>query len=122
MSVFFLLAVGQAVIMLADFWLKLWAESQVTTNSNSTSSSSGGAGSGGGGSNNGGEDYVGWFVGLTVIAVVLSLARAWLFFVMSIRASSVLHDTSFGKIVRAPMSFFSANPLGRILNRFSSDQ
>jgi ATP-binding cassette subfamily C (CFTR/MRP) protein 4 len=33
-----------------------------------------------------------------------------------------MHDSMFQGVLGAPFSFFSANPTGRILNKFSSDQ
>lgn len=37
------------------------------------------------------------------------------------RASSRLHDQLFNRVMRTPVSFFDATPLGRIINRFSRD-
>ena len=36
-------------------------------------------------------------------------------------AGSSLHNAMLERVVRAPMSFFHSNPVGRILNRFSRD-
>ncbi|XP_053388123.1 multidrug resistance-associated protein 1-like isoform X2 [Mercenaria mercenaria] len=38
-----------------------------------------------------------------------------------IQASSVLHSKMLMSVMRSPMSFFDSVPIGRILNRFSSD-
>jgi ABC-type multidrug transport system fused ATPase/permease subunit len=42
-------------------------------------------------------------------------------FIISLRASGKLHDAMFARVLRAPMAFFHANPVGRVLNRFSKD-
>ena len=55
-------------------------------------------------------------------AVLVAVVRAVLFFAVSIRAASQLHDNMLKAVLAAPMSYFSAHPLGRMLNRFSSDQ
>ncbi|KAJ2809166.1 hypothetical protein H4R20_000345 [Coemansia guatemalensis] len=39
----------------------------------------------------------------------------------SIRASSEIHDNMLTSVMRSPMSFFDVTPIGRIINRFSSD-
>ncbi|KAF9944656.1 Canalicular multispecific organic anion transporter 1, partial [Mortierella alpina] len=41
--------------------------------------------------------------------------------VCGIRASNVLYDRLLTRVLRLPMSFFDTTPMGRIVNRFSSD-
>jgi ATP-binding cassette, subfamily C (CFTR/MRP), member 4 len=53
--------------------------------------------------------------------VVLAVIRARVCFRLAIRASRQLHDQMAQAMIRAPISFFDTNPLGRILNRFSAD-
>ncbi|CAD7702664.1 unnamed protein product [Ostreobium quekettii] len=52
---------------------------------------------------------VGLFVGLTE-------------FVAQVHASTRLHNAMAARVLRAPLSFFHTNPVGRVLNRFSKDQ
>ncbi|CAG2101428.1 unnamed protein product [Medioppia subpectinata] len=52
---------------------------------------------------------------------IASLLRAITWFVMFMRASVNLHNTIFYRLLRAPISVFDSNPVGRILNRFSKD-
>ena len=40
---------------------------------------------------------------------------------MTTLASIRMHDHMLGAVLRAPVSFFDANPIGRVLNRFSKD-
>lgn len=39
----------------------------------------------------------------------------------SLKASTTLHDSMTQRVMRAPVGWFERTPLGRILNRFSSD-
>ena len=56
---------------------------------------------------------IGFFIGL--------LIKTLLYAIMTLRASSRLHNRVFAKIMRAPMQFFDTTPTGRVLNRFSKD-
>ena len=39
----------------------------------------------------------------------------------SLKASTTMHDAMTARVMRAPVGWFEKTPLGRILNRFSSD-
>lgn len=55
------------------------------------------------------------------IVLISALTRSFSFFQMCIMSSRNLHDRMFRAITRSYMSFFNANPSGRILNRFAKD-
>uniref|UniRef100_A0A336LKT5 Oxysterol-binding protein n=1 Tax=Culicoides sonorensis TaxID=179676 RepID=A0A336LKT5_CULSO len=61
------------------------------------------------------------FTIITILTVVITLARSVIFFNSCMRASKNLHNTMFIGITHARMYFFNTNPSGRILNRFSKD-
>lgn len=100
-SVLLLFCAGQAVFVAADFWIKVW----VTASDNEQSNTY----------------YLKVYIALCFVTAALAVLRAILFFTASIRANTQLHDGALARVLDAPMMWFSANPLGRILNRFSAD-
>ncbi|XP_043350865.1 ATP-binding cassette sub-family C member 12 isoform X2 [Dermochelys coriacea] len=56
-----------------------------------------------------------------VTMIVLSIIKGFVFTKTTLKASSVLHDNVFYKILLSPMSFFDTTPTGRLMNRFSKD-
>ncbi|XP_074031109.1 probable multidrug resistance-associated protein lethal(2)03659 [Leptinotarsa decemlineata] len=58
---------------------------------------------------------------LILLLVVIVFTRSISFYRWCITASTRLHNQMFDNIVYSPMRFFTINPSGRILNRFSKD-
>ncbi|XP_041468071.1 ATP-binding cassette sub-family C member 10-like [Lytechinus variegatus] len=67
------------------------------------------------------EFYLGIYGGLIGANSVFTLLRAFLFAYGGIHAATMIHDRLLKSILRAPISFFDVTPVGRIINRFSSD-
>jgi ATP-binding cassette subfamily C (CFTR/MRP) protein 4 len=65
-------------------------------------------------------DILGLVIGLSMAVIVLASVRAVVCFYFTIEASKKLHDGMTKAVLRAPISFFDTNPLGRVLNRFSA--
>lgn len=61
------------------------------------------------------------YSGIIAVTIILSISHVVLYFLFFMRASINLHNSIFEKILNASMTFFNANPTGRILNRFSND-
>ncbi len=61
-----------------------------------------------------------WVYGLlTGLVIVLGVLRAVWYFYASCTASTRIHDAMAARLLRAPLSFFHTNPVGRVLNRFA---
>uniref|UniRef100_A0A8C0J445 ATP-binding cassette sub-family C member 10 n=1 Tax=Chelonoidis abingdonii TaxID=106734 RepID=A0A8C0J445_CHEAB len=52
---------------------------------------------------------------------VFTILRAFLFAYGTIRAATVIHSRLLQRVMKATVTFFDITPMGRILNRFSSD-
>ena len=103
---FFLFMILTRVFDLAEnFWLKYWSESN---------------------ERNGSNERVWMFVGVYSLIGVGSAAFNNLRSIMmllycSIRGSKKLHESMAKSVIKSPMIFFETTPVGRIINRFSSD-
>uniref|UniRef100_A0A158Q5Q4 Multidrug resistance-associated protein lethal(2)03659 n=1 Tax=Dracunculus medinensis TaxID=318479 RepID=A0A158Q5Q4_DRAME len=58
---------------------------------------------------------------MVAILVLVSVLKCIWFRSSQAVASNVLHDSMFKSVMKAKISFFDENPIGRILNRFSKD-
>lgn len=66
-------------------------------------------------------NYIIIYAILMAVAIYAYVHRTFAFFLICLRASTMLHDKLFRGITRAKMNFYTNNPSGRILNRFSRD-
>lgn len=99
------LIVAQAAQIGGSIWLKRWSEVNERTGRNPDVGRYIGI-------------YFAFGIGGAALVVVQTLLL-WIF--CSIEASRKLHDRMAFAIFRSPMGFFETTPVGRILNRFSSD-
>nr|XP_018902692.1 PREDICTED: multidrug resistance-associated protein 7 [Bemisia tabaci] len=65
--------------------------------------------------------YLTVYVSLCGANCIIALLRAFSFAYGGVKAASKIHAELFSTIMKARTEFFDLNPLGRILNRFSSD-
>ncbi|KAI9333757.1 hypothetical protein DFJ73DRAFT_799177 [Zopfochytrium polystomum] len=56
-----------------------------------------------------------------VLQILTSFASGIVFAYIGALAAKRLHDRALHRVFRAPLSFFDATPVGRVLNRFSRD-
>eukprot|EP00286_Rhodomonas_abbreviata_P021780 CAMPEP_0181302452 /NCGR_PEP_ID=MMETSP1101-20121128/8008_1 /TAXON_ID=46948 /ORGANISM="Rhodomonas abbreviata, Strain Caron Lab Isolate" /LENGTH=612 /DNA_ID=CAMNT_0023407911 /DNA_START=12 /DNA_END=1850 /DNA_ORIENTATION=- len=66
--------------------------------------------------------YLGVYAAWNIGSALLFLFRDIGLMLIELRAASSMHNRMLQCIMTAPMSFFDATPVGRILNRFSNDQ
>jgi ABC-type multidrug transport system fused ATPase/permease subunit len=65
--------------------------------------------------------YLGVYLGISLLAWVIGTLRYFSVMVASIRASKVMFENLTFAVLRAPLRWLDTIPLGRILNRFTSD-
>ncbi|XP_030051718.1 multidrug resistance-associated protein 7-like isoform X2 [Microcaecilia unicolor] len=65
--------------------------------------------------------YLTVYGGIVVANSILTITRAFLFAYGVIRASTVIHRRLLNRVLMATVMFFDTTPVGRIINRFSSD-
>ncbi|KAF5273653.1 hypothetical protein FQR65_LT04653 [Abscondita terminalis] len=58
---------------------------------------------------------------ITLATIIMGVLRVVTYVNVSMRSSITLHKDMFNNLIRAPISFFTSNTSGRILNRFAKD-
>jgi len=101
--VFGLFFLSTAALLTSNYWLALWAQAEENGDSDDA------------------EQHSIVFAGLTGATVIFACLRSVLFYFATLRASSSLHSNALNSTLHTPLAFFTSNPLGRILNRFSGD-
>lgn len=100
-----LIVLASLQALAANFWLKAWVENNARVGQN--------------------VDRAFWLGGFFIIgstAGVISVGRKITGRIYcGLRASRILHDKMAATVLRSPMVFFETTPIGRIINRFSSD-
>ena len=95
---------------MTDVWLAEWVSAEKADNRTT---------------DGGGDVVVDFYLpvygGIAGANSLFSLARAFLFAYGGICAARNVHEKLIGVVMAARTSFFDATPVGRILNRFSSD-
>ena len=71
--------------------------------------------------NNGVGHYIKSYVILSIVSVIISLATNLYAQLITIKAVRQLHDNLLDTMVRCPLRFFDRTPIGRIINRFTTD-
>ena len=94
----------QALTIGSDWWLNEWSgksQQQQTDNMGT---------------------YLGLYCGLALGSGLLVLVRTLTIALNGLRATRIMFEQTLDSLLHAPMSWFNANPSGRILNRLSDDQ
>ncbi|RMZ88221.1 hypothetical protein DV736_g4561, partial [Chaetothyriales sp. CBS 134916] len=65
--------------------------------------------------------YLGVYLGISLLAWLVSSVRYLIVFVASIKASKILFENLAFTVLRAPLRWVDTTPTGRILNRFTAD-
>ncbi|KAJ3117853.1 hypothetical protein HDU96_005230 [Phlyctochytrium bullatum] len=67
------------------------------------------------------SQYFSGYAGVAMINVVCIVGLSWIVTVVGYYAAKHLHKGAVSGLLKAPMSFFDSQPIGRILNRLSKD-
>ncbi|GJP74244.1 hypothetical protein CLOP_g4860 [Closterium sp. NIES-67] len=99
----------EAARVLASVWISIWTGSVSKE------------GEGGGSGASSSVYFVAVYSLISLGQVMLTFANQYFLVFSSQRAARRLHDAMLAAILRAPMSFFHTNPVGRLINRFTKD-
>ncbi|OAQ27391.1 P-loop containing nucleoside triphosphate hydrolase protein [Linnemannia elongata AG-77] len=107
-------------LVATNLWLKYWIQNDAGKGDNGDDRSPNSHLTGGEGFSL--KLFIGVFTALTAVYVLSCIITIYVGFAIArIRASYTLHRDLISKIFRLPCAFFDTTPLGRIINRISSD-
>jgi ABC-type multidrug transport system fused ATPase/permease subunit len=106
-SAFLIQFFGSLVLMqlariATDIWLTIWTSISASSDQDG--------------------NYLGIYGALAVIQMIFIVVFALLVAKGGTEGAKNLHNDALSGVLKAPLSFFETNPLGRIINRFSKDQ
>lgn len=101
-----LAVVAQGGIVSADWWLSIWSTDRPSGNETADHDV---------------NYYLIGYTSLSIAAVTLTFFKAISIALCCLRGARLLHVTMLRRIIQAPMRFFDTTPVGRVLNRMSSD-
>ncbi|KAJ2745104.1 hypothetical protein GGI20_002437 [Coemansia sp. BCRC 34301] len=113
-SIAFLVAC-ELVVVLHNYWIRIWVASTGNAFTAQTALSSSDQ------KHHSAMYWVGIYLGIGILGVVLRVLQMCFVYSGAIRASRSLHSRLVRRVVRATPRFFDSTPLGRIINRFSRD-
>ncbi|GFT24066.1 ATP-binding cassette sub-family C member 8 [Trichonephila clavipes] len=117
--VIFLIIATQAMKVGTDFWLSAWSENSLTRIQNGTLDDSNDTIS------DEEAEEINYYIHIYAILSGASILLAFITNISaqltSLKAVKVLHSRMLNNVVQCPMKFFDSTPVGRIINRFSSD-
>lgn len=96
-----ILCLGSTILpVLSDWWLSKWT-SEVQ--------------------NHPASYYISGFILISIVSITVALGSSFGIIFAGLNASKRIHLEMLQRVLRAPMFFFDSTPLGRIINRFTSD-
>lgn len=117
---------AQCIYQFNDLWLSAWTgdqelvafsqEMNVTTNETITS----GAIAAGLVFSDQSTNII-FYCSMTLVLFIMGCFRSYFLFALCLRSSISLHNVVFARLLRAPISFYQNNSIGRILNRITRD-
>ncbi|XP_053387287.1 multidrug resistance-associated protein 1-like [Mercenaria mercenaria] len=106
------MTIFQGLNVYSNFWLTFWTENTLLLNTSLA------------GTRDYEDTYLFYLLGFALQGILQGIfvyISFYLALTRMVRASGKLHDSMLKSILHSPMAFFDTTPIGRIMNRFSSD-
>lgn len=98
---------SQFFVVFSSFWLAMWNAEDIETTEGLSASEN--------------TYYLEFYATFLMISICLQCSCGLVRAQHRLNASKILHNDMLKRVLGAPVAFFDTTPLGRILNRFSSD-